>query len=125
MTVAHDGQAHDGQAHDGQAHDGQAHDGQAGRGGVEEAAGVDPEGADCDETIERLYWFLDGELTDERRQAIRSHLDDCGPCLEVMGFEAELRRVIADRCKDRVPDGLRERIAAAIHVERVTADPHD
>jgi mycothiol system anti-sigma-R factor len=81
--------------------------------------------ADCEETIERLYWFLDGELTEERRLAIRAHLDDCGPCLGVMGFESELRRLIADRCHDRVPDGLRERIAAAIHLEAVTRDRND
>ncbi len=83
------------------------------------------EGADCEETIERLYWFLDGELTEERRLAIRAHLDDCGPCLEVMGFEAEVRRLIADRCRDRVPAGLRERIAAAIHLEAVSQDRTD
>ncbi len=81
--------------------------------------------ADCEETIERLYWFLDGELTEERRLAIRAHLDDCGPCLDVIGFEAELRRVIADHCRDRVPDGLRERIAAAIHLEAFSRERND
>ena len=80
---------------------------------------------DCEETIERLYWFLDGELTEERRHAIRAHLDDCGPCLRVMGFEAELRRLLADRCRDHVPDGLRERIADAIHLERVGREQRD
>ena len=73
--------------------------------------------ADCDETIERLYTYLDGELTDDRREAIRAHLDHCGPCLEAVDFEAELRRVIADRCKDRVPEHLRLRIATAIEQE--------
>lgn len=74
--------------------------------------------ADCEETIHRLYHFLDGELTDERRRAIQSHLDECGPCLDVIGFEVELRRVVADRCKDRVPAQLRERIAQAISHEQ-------
>jgi hypothetical protein len=32
----------------------------------------------------------------------------------VVSFEFELRRVIADRCRDRVPDQLRERIQAAL-----------
>ena len=84
-----------------------------------------PSEADCDETIERLYWFLDGELTEERRQAIRAHLDECSPCLQVMGFEADLRRLLADRCRDHVPAGLRERIAAAIRLERVASDQRD
>jgi mycothiol system anti-sigma-R factor len=74
---------------------------------------------DCSETVRRLYTFLDGELTEERRREIRHHLDRCSPCEEVFEFEAELRRVIADRCKDRVPDQLRERIAEAIDHERL------
>jgi len=69
---------------------------------------------DCSETIERLYIYLDGELTDEIRIEIKRHLDDCPPCLDAFDFEAELRQVIADRCKDRVPDALRQRIHDAL-----------
>jgi mycothiol system anti-sigma-R factor len=69
---------------------------------------------DCSETIERLYHYLDGELTDERRTEIKRHLDDCPPCLGAFDFEAELRQVVADRCKDRVPEALRHRIHAAL-----------
>ena len=79
------------------------------------------DGADCEETIHRLYHFLDGELTDERRKAIQTHLDDCGPCVEALGFEADLRRLVADRCKDRVPEELRERIAQALSKERASS----
>lgn len=71
-------------------------------------------GVDCNETIERLYFFLDGELTEERRTEIRIHLDDCSPCLQAFDFEAELRQVIASRCKDHVPDVLRQRVLEAI-----------
>jgi mycothiol system anti-sigma-R factor len=69
---------------------------------------------DCTETVARLYEFLDGELTDERRVAIENHLNYCPPCGSVVSFEAELRRVIADRCKDHVPEQLRERILSAL-----------
>jgi mycothiol system anti-sigma-R factor len=72
---------------------------------------------DCDETIERLYFYLDGELTEERRVEIRRHLDLCGPCVQAFGFETELRKVIANRCKDHVPDSLIDRVAAALHDE--------
>jgi mycothiol system anti-sigma-R factor len=72
------------------------------------------EEVDCRETVARLYEFLDGELTEERRRAIEAHLDHCPPCGSVVSFEAELRRVVADRCKDHVPEQLRERIAATI-----------
>lgn len=75
---------------------------------------TDREEADCEETVQRLYYFLDGELTDERRRAISAHLDSCVDCLDAVDFEAELRRVVADRCKDRVPDSLRDRVAEAL-----------
>jgi mycothiol system anti-sigma-R factor len=71
----------------------------------------------CDETIERLYFYLDGELTEERREEIRLHLDLCGPCVHVYGFETELRRVIANRCKDHVPPSLIDRVADALREE--------
>lgn len=72
---------------------------------------------DCDEAVHQLYHYLDGELTEERRTEIAVHLDRCGPCAGAAGFEAELRMVIANRCKDRVPDHLLARIAEAIHEE--------
>ena len=71
-------------------------------------------GADCNETIERLYHYLDGELTDERRGEIKRHLDDCSPCLEAYDFEAELRVVIAQRCRDHVPEHLLDRVRDAL-----------
>jgi mycothiol system anti-sigma-R factor len=71
----------------------------------------------CEEAVHELYHYLDGELTEERRVEIRIHLDYCGPCGGAAEFEAELRRVIANRCKDRVPQSLIERVAAAIDEE--------
>jgi mycothiol system anti-sigma-R factor len=71
----------------------------------------------CDETIERLYFYLDGELTEERRIEITRHLDMCGPCVGAYGFETELRKVIANRCKDHVPESLIVRVAEALRDE--------
>lgn len=64
----------------------------------------------CSEAIESLYSYLDGELTDVRRSFIQQHLDDCSPCLEAYDFEAELRIVIASKCRDEVPAELKERL---------------
>jgi mycothiol system anti-sigma-R factor len=75
----------------------------------------------CDETIERLYFYLDGELTEQRRIEITRHLDLCGPCVGAYGFEAELRKLVASRCHDRVPDALRQRVAEALRDEGSTA----
>jgi len=72
---------------------------------------------DCGDAVHRLYHYLDGELDDARRAGIEAHLDDCTGCLGAFDFEAELRQVIARKCRDRVPDDLRARIAVAIQHE--------
>lgn len=75
------------------------------------------EHGDCDAARHTLYHFLDGELTAERRQVIREHLDACSPCFEAFDFEAELRTVIAKRCCEELPPGLTQRISAALNLE--------
>ena len=69
----------------------------------------------CEAALEELYLYLDGELTEQKRTDIQGHLDDCNPCFEAFDFEAELRTVIAHRCRDEVPESLRERIAQQLH----------
>ncbi|MGI9642122.1 MAG: mycothiol system anti-sigma-R factor [Acidimicrobiia bacterium] len=69
---------------------------------------------DCTEALHQLYEYIDGELDEQRREVIHDHLEKCAPCLDAFDFEAELRRVIARRCHDEVPDSLRERIAAQL-----------
>jgi mycothiol system anti-sigma-R factor len=86
--------------------------------------GTGDSGADCEETIERLYTYLDGELTDERRSEIKRHLDDCSPCLDAYDFEAELRQLIAHRCRDHVPEHLLARVREALADEERRSDSH-
>lgn len=81
----------------------------------------DPDGAagdPCSDALERLYEFLDGELTPERRQALAEHLDRCPPCLDHKDFEADLRALVAHCCQERVPESLRQRVAQALEAER-------
>jgi mycothiol system anti-sigma-R factor len=75
------------------------------------------DGADCDQTIATLYTYLDGELTIEVRTTIATHLDRCGSCGGAAHFEAELRAVIADCARARVPEPLLERIRAVLAEE--------
>lgn len=73
--------------------------------------------SDCEDSLHQLYSFLDGELTDERREAIQHHLDACQPCAEPYDFEAELREVIRKKCQEQVPASLREKIVKALEGE--------
>ena len=85
--------------------------------GASRSHGPQDENVDCQEAIHIIYHYLDGELTDDRRREIQHHLDECMPCLEAYDFEAELRQVIARKCREEVPESLRTRIAEALHHE--------
>jgi mycothiol system anti-sigma-R factor len=66
---------------------------------------------DCDEILREIYPYLDGALTDEARVEIAHHLDECLDCLGVYDFHAELRTVIARKCREQsLPSGLLERV---------------
>jgi mycothiol system anti-sigma-R factor len=69
---------------------------------------------DCAESVRELYAFLDGELTIERRTAIRGHLEGCPDCYGGFDFEVELRQVVSASCREEVPPALLSRVAAAL-----------
>ncbi len=67
---------------------------------------------DCNDTLRELELFLDQELTDVVRQEIHLHLEQCPDCLQAFDFHAELRTVIATKCRnDQMPPGLMHKIA--------------
>lgn len=66
---------------------------------------------DCDEALERLYEFLDGELTPAGEQAVRRHLKACAPCLRLYDFERAYLRFLTARAAARgAPPEMRRRI---------------
>ena len=67
---------------------------------------------DCRVTLEKAYLYLDGELlSEEERVDIRVHLEECRPCLERYGLDAEVSALVA-RLKgcDVCPDTVKQRI---------------
>jgi mycothiol system anti-sigma-R factor len=76
------------------------------------------EGPDCRETIRELDTFLDDELSDAARTAIRHHLDGCVDCLQAFDFHAELKQVIAQKCQnDEMPPDLLSRIEQCLDTD--------
>jgi mycothiol system anti-sigma-R factor len=69
--------------------------------------------ADCNETLRELEAFLDSELSEETHVAIRAHLEGCPDCLQTYDFHAELKIVVAQKCRnDEMPAGLLDKLAA-------------
>lgn len=83
--------------------------------GIHDAQGHD---LDCSDVVEAVYLYIDGELTEDAIDNIRSHLDDCSPCLREYGIEQEVKALIARCCCERAPDALRASIVARLQIVR-------
>lgn len=77
--------------------------------------GFGPGGLDCDAVIRDVYLYLDDETDPVLRDRIRQHLDECSPCLKLVGLEQDVRALIARCCgSDQAPAALRQRISVRI-----------
>jgi len=71
----------------------------------------EPHETDCRDVLAEVYLYLDLECSDERRDLIRTHLDECSPCLREYGIEQEVKALVARCCGDeRAPTELRDRL---------------
>lgn len=69
------------------------------------------------ESLERIYTYLDGELSSAEIREIKTHLSDCPQCEEEYAVEYLLKELVRRSCRDQAPQGLRERIQQRIVVE--------
>ena len=77
-----------------------------------------PDMPDCSQTIKELDLFLDGELSDRERDAVRHHLNGCMDCLGAFDFHAELKIVVATKCNnDEMPPGLLAKIEQCFGID--------
>lgn len=64
----------------------------------------------CEEVIERLFDYLDGELDTGCSADIDRHLEQCRECFSRAEFECRLRARITQSGETKAPDRLRRRI---------------
>ena len=76
---------------------------------------------DCEEILREVYPYLDASLSESARVEIQHHLDDCLDCLHVYDFHAELRMIIAKKCREQsVPPGLLARVRDCLGMDAAT-----
>jgi mycothiol system anti-sigma-R factor len=74
----------------------------------------------CDEVIEQVYLYIDGELGEDGKAIIAQHLDECSPCLREYGLEEAVKALVKRSCgQDRAPQELRARVVARIEQVRI------
>lgn len=65
---------------------------------------------ECQEVLDSLEAYLDGECPDEVASVVVGHLADCRQCLSRSDFERALRALIARHCRESAPAGLMDRV---------------
>jgi mycothiol system anti-sigma-R factor len=76
---------------------------------------------DCADCLERLYSYLDRELSPAELTNVRAHLDDCGGCEDTFVLEERFLARVRDCCQEDVaPSDLRTRIVARLRMESDT-----
>jgi mycothiol system anti-sigma-R factor len=64
---------------------------------------------DCNEVLDRLWVYLDGEADEAACRELEHHVAICLGCRHAVDFEVRLRRVIQTKCRgERAPQRLRE-----------------
>jgi mycothiol system anti-sigma-R factor len=84
-----------------------------------------PEGDDmpCDDVIERMYEFLDGELTSDVDAKIRDHLSWCTKCYPHFRHEEVFLRFLERRAQiEKAPPSLRRRIMKQLLDDEIDRD---
>jgi mycothiol system anti-sigma-R factor len=54
----------------------------------------------CQETMARLYFYLDRELSPEEQAEVQRHLDNCPPCRDRFTFEEDVLILVRRCCRD-------------------------
>jgi anti-sigma factor (TIGR02949 family) len=76
----------------------------------------------CTSYEEHLSALIDGELTGELEQAVRSHVDSCPHCSAHCDALRRVDGLLVEAPAPAVPAGLRQRLAARIQADRETPE---
>jgi len=68
----------------------------------------------CAEAVERLWAYLDGELSAGDRAALEEHLGFCRVCCGEVEFARELRGFLARSASEELPEEVRARLIASL-----------
>ena len=86
----------------------------------------EPHETDCREVLAEVYLYLDLECSEDRRLLIRSHLDECSPCLREYGIEMEVKALVARCCgAESAPVELKQRLRMKLSELVFEADTHE
>jgi anti-sigma factor (TIGR02949 family) len=68
----------------------------------------------CDQVMERLWEFIDGELPPAEEQAVQAHLEICGRCFPQYDWDRAYARFIHSAAQRMGNPALRRRVFEAL-----------
>ncbi|RKT57445.1 mycothiol system anti-sigma-R factor [Saccharothrix australiensis] len=81
-----------------------------------------PHETDCSEVLSEVWLYLDHECDERRKELLRTHLEECHPCLEEYGIEEHLKALLAKKCGgEHAPEELKRRLRASLR--EITTTP--
>lgn len=73
----------------------------------------------CNDVKRVIYFFLDGELGENKKKDLTSHLDLCTDCERRAAIQRRLRQFVQKRLHiDPAPDRLKRRLSRAVRAFR-------
>lgn len=68
----------------------------------------------CKECADRIYEWIDGEITDAMLKRVQEQIDYCKGCTGVYEFEQMLKELYKRNLHEKMPERLKNRILTAI-----------
>jgi len=80
-----------------------------------------PHATPCDQVLDAVSAYLDGELAEHDASHIAEHFDECAPCLRELGIYQEVKVLVGRSCGgDQVPADVRDRVVMRIRSVTLT-----
>jgi len=77
--------------------------------------GAEHNEVDCREVLSEVYFYLDSECAEARRDIIKQHLAECSPCLAEYGIEQDVRELVHRCCSNETaPQEVKARLKAKL-----------
>ncbi|MFT4245574.1 MAG: mycothiol system anti-sigma-R factor [Micrococcaceae bacterium] len=64
-----------------------------------------------DSRLEKIYYYMDGALSEAEIEIVRKHLEECEDCANECNVETIIRDALKRSCCEKAPDSLKSKLA--------------
>lgn len=81
-----------------------------------------PHATPCSEVLALVFLYIDGEIDEQHRIEVTTHLRECSPCEGEYAVERRVRALVQRCCREEAaPDAVREGIVMRIRQVTITS----